>query len=186
MLSARPKIAELVFQLYGRTLHPELFEVFGEKRIERAGVGGRPGYQATLQITNAGHVVTWEHDRLFLTEVASSLHQPLPKRRRLMSHRLSGEQTDRVECRGGASYEVRFSLESVGPEAFASYQKEIEMAGLQEGLLHRFESSGRVGLGAMSYLHAHSRDRSLVVQALHTFPDDCAIVKAQSIFRAPS
>ena len=185
LLSARPKIAELVFQLYGRTLHPELFEVYGEKRFERAGVGGRPGYRGAVQITSAGHVITWEHEKLILCEVAASLHQPLPKKRRLMSHRLSGEQTDRIECRGGASYEVRFALESVGNEAFAAYQQELELAGLKEGVVHRFESSGRVGLGAMSYVHVQSRDRSLLVQALHTFPDDCAIMKSQSVFRVP-
>ena len=31
MLSARPKVTDLVFQLYGRVLHPELFE---EMRVD--------------------------------------------------------------------------------------------------------------------------------------------------------
>lgn len=185
MLSARPKIAELVFQLYGRNLHPELFEVYRSRRVERAGVGSRPGYTANVQITSAGHVVTWEHDKLVLSEVAASSHQPLPKKRCLLNRRLSGEQVDRVDCRGGVSYEVRFSLDAVTPEAFASYQREVELASLQEGLLHRFDSNGRVGLGAMSYVHVQSRDQSFVVQAMHTFPDDCAIVRTQSIFRLP-
>ena len=134
MLSARPKIAELVFQLYGRSLHPELFEVYRTKRVERAGVASRPGYNATVQITNAGHVVAWEHDKLILSEVAASSHQPLPKKRRLMTHRLAGEHQERVECRGGVVYEVKFSLDTVAPEAFAAYQKEIEMAGLSPAM----------------------------------------------------
>ena len=37
VLSVRPRIAELVFQLYGRSLHPELFEVHRTRRIERGG-----------------------------------------------------------------------------------------------------------------------------------------------------
>ena len=49
VLSVRPRIAELVFQLYGRSLHPELFEVHRSRQIERG------GYTATVQITNAGH-----------------------------------------------------------------------------------------------------------------------------------
>ena len=28
MLTVRPKVAELVFQLYGRPLHPELFDIY--------------------------------------------------------------------------------------------------------------------------------------------------------------
>jgi hypothetical protein len=37
----------------------------------------------------------------------------------------------------------------------------------------------------MSYVHLESRDRSLKVQAFHTFPDDYAIVKSQSVFMLP-
>ena len=37
----------------------------------------------------------------------------------------------------------------------------------------------------MSYINLESRDRSLRVQAFHTFPDDYAIVKSQSVFSLP-
>lgn len=179
MLSVRPKIAELVFQLYGRPLHPELFEVHNSRQVDRA------GYRATAQITTAGHVITWQYDGLILTEVAAAANHPLPERRRLMSHRLKGSCTDRLECRGGINYETTFSLEPVERETFWAYQKELTQAGARDGLLHCFEASGRFGLGAMSYIHLESRNRSLRIQAFHTFPDDYAIVKSQSVFSLP-
>jgi hypothetical protein len=179
VLSVRPRIAELVFQLYGRSLHPELFEVHGTRRIERG------GYIANIQITNAGHVVSWQYDGITLTEVAASAQHPLPQRRRLMSHRLKGTCKDHVECRGGVTYQVEFSLEPVDREDFWTYQKELTQSGVKDGLLHCFESSGRFGLGALSYVNVESRDRSLKVQAFHTFPDDYAIVKSQSVFALP-
>ena len=123
MLSVRPRIAELVFQLYGRSLHPELFEVHRTRQIERG------GYVASVQITNAGHVVTWQYDGITLTEVAASAQHPLPQRRRLMSHRLKGTCTDQLECRGGVTYQVEFSLEPVERETFWTYQKELTQAG---------------------------------------------------------
>ncbi len=184
MLTTRPKIAELVFQLYGRTLHPELFEVCRSKSIVR-GNPDESGYQADIQITNAGHIVTWRHGRLILTEVATSSHQPLPKKRLLMSHRLDHEQTDTIACRGQVYYEVDFDLTIVTAEAITNYQREFEIAGLQNGLVHRFDSNGRVGLGAISYVHTEARDHCLSVKSLHTFPDDCAIVRCQSKFRLP-
>jgi hypothetical protein len=49
-------------------------------------------------------------------------------------------------------------------------------------MLHRFDSSGRMALGALSYLNVETRNRSLRIQAFHTFPDDYAIVKSQSQF----
>ncbi len=78
MLSVRPKIAELVFQVYGRSLHPELFQVHSTRLVERN------LYTATVQITSAGHVVTWRYGGLILTEVAASAQHPLPQKRRLM------------------------------------------------------------------------------------------------------
>ena len=103
VLSVRPRIAELVFQLYGRSLHPELFEIHRSRQIERG------GYTANIQITNAGHIVTWQYDGLTLAEVAASAQHPLPQRRRLMSHRLKDKCTDELECRGGINYHVEFS-----------------------------------------------------------------------------
>jgi hypothetical protein len=180
VLSVRPRIAELVFQLYGRSLHPELFEIHHTRQIERG------GYVATIQITNAGHVVSWQFGNITLTEVAASAQHPLPQRRRLMSHRLKGKCSDHVECRGGIHYQVEFSLEPVEKEAFWNYQKELTEASTKNSLVHCFEPSARFGLGAMSYVHLESRDRSLKVQAFHTFPDDYAIVKSQSVFTLPS
>jgi hypothetical protein len=51
--------------------------------------------------------------------------------------------------------------------------------------LHRFDSSGRMAMGALSYINFESRNRSLRVQVFHTFPDDYAIVKSQSLFEIP-
>jgi hypothetical protein len=179
VLSVRPKVAELVFQLYGRSLHPELFDILCTRRIERA------GYVATIQITGAGHVVAWQYGGLLLTEVAASAHHPLPQRRRLMSHRLKGCSSDGFECPGGITYQTKFSLEPVEREAFWAYQHELSQAATGDGLFHSFAASGRLGLGAMSYINLQSRDHTFKVQAFHTFPDDFAIVRSQSIFTLP-
>ena len=179
MLTVRPKVAELVFQLYGRTLHPELFEVHETRTVERG------SYWAKIDITSAGHVITWRCDGITLTEVATSAHHPLPQKRRLLSYRLRGQREDQVKCRGGASYQVSFQLEPVDPEIFWTYQQELVSDGQRKGMLHTFDSSGRVALGALSYVNVESRNRSLLIQAFHTFPDDCAIVKSQSLFELP-
>lgn len=179
MLGVRPKVNELVFQLYGRSLHPELFEIHAQRSVERA------DYQATVAITSDGHLLTWRRAGLTLTEVAASGSQPLPQKRRLLSSRLAGERSDRVECRGGIRYETAFQLETVEPEVFWTFQQELCTDGGRQGILHRFDSSGRLALGAISWLNIESRTKSLFVQAFHTFPDDLAIVKSQSLFELP-
>src|SRR5687767_2636405 len=127
VLSVRPKVAELVFQLYGRSLHPELFEVHCSRTVERG------EYSATIDITSAGHVITWRYGGLTMTEVAAAAHHPLPQKRRLLSYRLKGQRSDRMECRGGAIYQVSFSLEPVDPEVFWTYQQELASGGERQG-----------------------------------------------------
>jgi hypothetical protein len=179
VIFVRPKIAELVFQLYGRSLHPELFEVCQAQTIRRG------DYEARIEITSAGHVVTWRYAGLTLTEVATAAHHPLPQQRRLMSYRLKGQRSDRVECRGNVTYQMNFQLEPTPPEVFWNFQQELVQDGLQRGLFHQFSSSGRMALGAISYINFEVRNRTFAIQAFHTFPDDYAIVKSQSLFQLP-
>ncbi len=177
MISTRPKVAELVYQLYGRSLHPELFDIHQSRTVQRG------AYQAVVQITSAGHLVTWQYRGLVLTEVAAAAHHPLPQRRRLMSYRLKGERTDRLEIRAGINYEMKFSLEPADHEKFVAYQRELTLQATRQGMLQRFEPSGRFEMGALSYVNVDSRDKVLCVQAFHTFPDDCAVLKIQSWYR---
>lgn len=177
--TARPKVAELVFQLYGRSLHPELFDIHESRSFERG------DYNVKIDVTGAGHVITWRYQGLTLTEVAAASDQPLPQKRRLMSYKLRGEKTDRVDCRGGITYQVGFQLETVEPEIFWAFQQELTRDSKQRGLLYSFNGGGRMALGALSFIGVESRNRSLLVQSFHTFPDDYAIVKSQSLFEIP-
>jgi hypothetical protein len=179
VLTVRPKVAELTFQLYGRPLHPELFHAFETCTIERG------DYTAKIDITGAGHVITWRYAGLTLTEVAAAANHPLPKMRRLLSYGLKGQRTDRVDCRGGACYQMSFQLEPTEPEIFWNFQQELVNQGQQRGLLHRFDAKGRMAMGALSYINLEAKSRSLLIQAYHTFPNDYAIVKSQSLFELP-
>lgn len=176
MLSVRPRVAELSFNLLGRSLHPELYTIHKSRRVRRS------EYQAKLDITNSGHVITWAGSGHVLTEVCASAQQPLPQRRQLISERISGKQSQSHQCRGGATYRTSYQLESVRPELFWNMQKQLFSGPAPEGLVHRFDSSGRLALGAFSYIHIETRAQSMMIQAIHTFPDDYAIVKVESVF----
>jgi hypothetical protein len=178
LLTVRPKIAELVFQLYTRPLHPELFEIYCSRTVERG------DYKAKIDITGAGHLVTFCYKRNTLTEVATSARHSLPKFRRLRSYGLRGHRTDCVLWHG-MCYQTSFQLEPAVPEVFWAFQQELAQDGLRQGMLHRFDSSGRMALGALSYINIETRSRHMLVQAFHTFPDDYAIVKSQSLFQLP-
>ncbi|TWU43329.1 hypothetical protein Q31b_23680 [Novipirellula aureliae] len=174
MLSVRPKVAELAFHVFSRSLHPELYTLHQRRKIERS------EYELQIDITNCGHVLTWQGAGMTVCEVATSAQQPLPKRRCLLSRPLKGSRTERVECRGNVQYKTHFQLEPVSPDIFWMMQQQLG-DGQTEGLLHRFDASGRMALGAMSYVNVETRRKSVLVQSLHTFPDDYAIVKVESL-----
>lgn len=176
MLSVRPKVAELAFQLYGRSLHPELFEIFESRCVERG------DYKVTIAITRDGHVISFEHNNVVLAEVAAASTQPLPRRRRLLSRKLEGEHCESLSCKGGVHYQTSFQLEKVSPDIFWSFQQELARDSEFKGMVYAFNNSNRVQTGALSYINIETRQNRLLVQAFHTFPDDYAIVKSQSVF----
>lgn len=179
MLSVRPKIAELVFHLFNRSLHPELFEVYKTRKFSRA------GFEAEISITSAGHVIRWRHQGVTLSEVAAAANHPLPEKRKLFGHSLKGRHKERVECRGGVTYECDFQLERVEPAQFWTFQHDLAWESSANGMLHRFDASGRIALGALSFIHVETRLRSLSIKAFHTFPDDHAVVRSISRFQVP-
>jgi hypothetical protein len=117
--------------------------------------------------------------------VATSASQPLPSKRCLISTPLKGSRTDSTQCPGGIVYRTHFQLESVAPEMFWMVNQQLS-GDSTEGLLHRFESSGRLAFGALSYVNIETRSASMLVQAIHTFPDDYAILKVESLFSLPA
>ena len=69
-----------------------------------------------------------------------------------------------VDVRGGVRYRVDYSLEPVEPSVFWTFQQELAYEEDRQGMLHRFGASGRIALGALSYINVESRNRSLRVQ----------------------
>ena len=180
MLTVRPKVAELTFQLYGRPLHPELFQVFETCTIERGAVHGedrhhqrRPRGDVALcgaDVDGSGGLgppPAAENAAAALLRPEGPADRPrgVP-RRRLLPDEFSARADRRPRSSGPSSR--NWPARACG-----------------RACLHRFDSSGRIALGALSYINLEARNRSLLVQAFHTFPDDYAIVKSQSLFQLP-
>ncbi|MEM7560673.1 MAG: DUF2617 family protein [Planctomycetota bacterium] len=174
--TVRPKVAQLRFQLLQRSVHPELFQIFKTQRIERE------QYSARIDITNDGHVVQWTFGKTTVSEIASSNLQSVPQGRHLLSEPLRKSGLKVVEL-PGAEYEYSFELQRVKPEMFWMIQKQLKETSETHELIHVFNASGRVDIGGLSFLNLETRSASLQIQAIHTFPDDFALVKTESTLR---
>lgn len=171
----RPPAAELIFRLYDRPLHPELFEVLASRRVESH------GHRLTARITRAGHVLEWAGGGLVLAEVTAAAGQELPERGRRLAHRLGGGRGGRCELPGGVRYQVSSHVEALSPAQFGHVHRELLDDGRRKGLLVHLDGETCYGLPPLGVVIAEALPRCLSVSTFHTFPADLAVVKTQSL-----
>ena len=171
--SLRPRVCDLAFQVYGRPLHPELFDILAVRKIQRE------DWELVVRITRTGHVIAWGNNSVYLTEVAGG-DQSLPDRR-LLNYRLRGERSDRVRTGRGVSYQTSFQVEVLPSEIFTHVHDEILADGSKRGLLHNFRTHNRLALSPLGFVTAEGRPGCLIISAFHTFPDEFTIVKTQTL-----
>jgi len=119
-----------------------------------------------------------------MTEVVCSANQLLPQKRRILGSNLKGKGTEHIDGKLGVSYHSQFELEHVSTDMFWMVHNQLQSSECENELVHSFDSSGRIAFGAVSFVHVEELDRQLLIQAFHTFPDDCAIVKSVTTFAA--
>ena len=170
----RPNVEEMIFQLYGRPLHPELFDIMATRRLRFGDAG------LNLWLTRTGHVISWQNQRCQLTEVVAA-DQPLPQWGQLLTHKLRGERCSMLGNLPEVNYQVSFQLESLSPELFLKVHQEILADGGKHSLLHSFAPNHRWALMPVGLINVESRDGCLCFTTFHTFPDDYAVVKTQSL-----
>jgi len=175
VFSLRPRVADLVFQLYTRPLHPELFETLASRKIQRE------DYELTVRITRSGHVFAWQMDDSFLTEVAAAREDPLPDQRRLLHYKMRGERSDKLTCLQGMTYQTSFQVEVLPPEVYYHVHDEILADGSKRGLLHNFQPDHRLSMAPLGFVTVEAGAHFLVLTAFHTFPEEHTIVKSQSL-----
>ncbi len=173
-LLVRPRVAELVFQLYGRPLHPELFDILCVRTFERE------GYRLRIWITRTGHVITFEHDDVLLTEVAD-VEQALSEQRRFLSYRLRGEHGGKFQACNGIVYHTNFQVESLPELIFLHVHNEILADSGKRGILHNFQPNHRLAIAPLGYVVVEPRKNCLHVATFHTFPEENTIVKSQTL-----
>ncbi len=71
------------------------------------------------------------------------------------------------------------------PEQFAHVHAELMADGERKGLVFHGPTHNRIGLSPLGAVIVTALPRALSVHAFHTFPDECAVVKTQSLIEYP-
>jgi hypothetical protein len=171
----RPTVAELQFQVYDRPLHPE----FVDSLLHREYV--RDGRRLTLDVTRSGHVVQWDLGSVRLTEVLADQSDDFPETHQLFAHRIGGERSEKHQPADGINYQTCFQVERLPGELFFHLHDELRRDGEKNGVLHVLQPMDRLGLSPLTYIDLQARSGSFLVHAYHTYPDEYAVVKTQTL-----
>lgn len=173
---ARPDVSDMVFLVFDRSVHPELFSAVKSQSIEHA------DFTAKISICPSGHVIEFQPGRFPITEIATTRQQSLPNHKRSCSRRLVGQRDQMLEFDSGVRYHGCYQLERLDPEIFLNVHEELTLDIRKASLGHAFESSSRFAPAPISVLHTDVTSSGLLVHTYHTFPENCAVVKTQSLF----
>ena len=171
----RPDVADMVLRVLERSVHPELFETLCQITIP---VGRN---QATLRISNFGHAIEFRTEQKVVTEVATSKFSPLPLTGRMVDRRLIGYRTHSFEC-PGLKYHCSYQLDVVPAEVFLQVHREMEADARKAILTASLPGSSVSSPDCLSYLMSDLLPEGLVIHSFHTFPDNGAVLRIQTLF----
>jgi hypothetical protein len=172
----RSRVADLAFQVFGRALHPEWFDVKEHRRV------AREAWEADVRIIEGGHAILWRCGPVCLTEALTAAETPLPEPGLLFHSPVRHERSTLLRPGPTIEYQTCFEVERVDAEVFRHLTDEMTLDPSKGGLFHRFRSSNRLAPSPLSRINVEARARGLSVQGFHTFPDERAIVRTQSLF----
>jgi hypothetical protein len=172
----RAKVADLAFQVFNRSLHPEWFATREFRRVEQK------RWTADVRIVDGGHTVVFLSGSVHLTEVLSGPESVVPECGRLFYSQLRRERSTVLRPDGMIEYQSCLEVERVDAEIFRHLCEEMSLSASGNLLLHRFPASNRLAPAPISHVQICPRASDVSIQSFHSFPDECAIVRTQSLF----
>jgi hypothetical protein len=174
--SGRSAVADLSFQVYGRPIHPDLFATRAFSRVART------GWDADVRIIEGGHAVLWSSGNVRLAEILAGPEFEPPEIGTLYQSRVRHERSTSIRREASIEYQTRFSVERIDADVFRHLHQELTLDAAPHDLFHVFGTRHRLLPSPVSRVRIEARGRGLSIAAFHTFPEEQAIVRTQSLF----
>lgn len=174
MFGTRPKVSDLVFRLFDKPVHPELFDAVAVRQVDHA--SARLG----VRLLPTGHVVEYQRLGVHVVECTTASDQPLPEGSKICHHALAGSRRGRYIA-DGVRYEMGLQVEVLPVELFLKVHDEIVRDGSQRGLMRFFPADTRLGVSPVGLITIDPIRTGIAVATFHTFPAECTIIKTQSL-----
>lgn len=169
-------IEGLTFSLFQRPLHPELFNIYADRRLKT------DRYEAAIWITGCTHVVSVFADDLCLSEVVSAPGQMLPQRGLIERFQFRGPKSHKCTLSRGVSYMTDFQIEKMSPNLYRQSHIDLERFARNRGVFVRFPSPPNSDLHPFCYVDFEARRSELHIHTFSAYPDQATMIKTQSLF----
>ncbi len=171
-------VRDLQFCLYDRPIHPELFEIEHRQDVQER------GYWSSIWLTNGGHVANFCWKKHFLVELLCPSYSPQGRNGILQKFPLRRERSCRQHTQEGLQYVMSGQVEQMSKKVFASVYDDFLVTAQSRGTLI-LRGDRNTPTAPFSYAEVDARQTELHVTTCHAFPDELAMAKTQSIFKAP-
>jgi hypothetical protein len=166
----------LIFRVLQNAVHPDWYATREHRRFQR------DEWEADVRIVEGGHVVSWSSRSLRLTEVLVDRSVELPRKGLLYEVCPRQERSAVLQPAEGFEYQTCLESERLGRDVFRHVCEELVLDGDKSGLFHREASTDRLAPAPISRVHVEARARGLTIHTFHTFPQEHAILRTQSLF----
>ncbi len=171
------RVTDLDFQVYSRTIHPDWYCVRAFKRIVLS------TWEVDLRVIHGGHAIHWTVGDTQVSEVLTATEWPLPQSHVAYCSKLRQEQSFQFSPGPATSYQSCYSVERLAAPVFRQVAAELELvSGRNNGLTVHTAARSRLNPSALSRIDVDATHQRLCVTCFHTFPDEQAIVRTQSLF----
>ena len=169
-------IEELTFSLFQRPLHPELFQIYANRRLKTA------KYEAIIWVTGCTHVVSVFTANACMAEVVSTPGQMLPSRGLIERFQFRGPRSHKLTLSKGLNYMTDFQVEKMSPNLYRQSYVDLDRFARNRGVFVKFPELEIGGLQPFCYIDFEARRSELHIHTFAAYPEQVTMIKTQSLF----
>jgi hypothetical protein len=165
----------LTLFLYQRTLHPELFKIYGTEQVSRR------AYDADIWLIEGGHVISFTAGKTTLAEVIVTGPMQLPERGLMQTIPCRGEKYHETTIGANVKYMISTQEEQLTQTLYDATKQEIAAYAIKREMMHVDLPSTSDNGASLSVLDIERRSHELLVQSFHLSDDNLMVIKTQAI-----
>jgi len=133
-----------------------------------------------------GHVIALRTDEGVATELAIPSGLSTPDRGLAAGHKLGASRDWTVSLTGGLRAHFSAHVDALDAIAYRNVEQELTLDALKAALSFRFPGAGRLQAGPLSVIRVEPLARGVMFHAFHTFPENLAVLRTQSLYELPA